>query len=101
MDKSFVQKAKNIITEAHEELQAEVNNNIRKAKSNAEFNQLNTRKRELLWNLGKSLGDNDTAKAISEELKDITDKQSTILKSIGLTFDDLKVKNIMIQLNFV
>lgn len=90
MEKSFVQKAKNIITDAHEELQIEVNKNIRKAKSNEEFNSLNTRKRELLLTLGKSLGDNAKAKAISEELKDITAKQTKILKSMGLTFEDLK-----------
>ena len=92
MEKSFVQKAKNIITDAHEELQIDVNNNIRKAKSNEEFNSLNTRKRELLLALGKSLGDNAKAKEISEELKDITAKQTKVLKSMGLTFDDLKEK---------
>ena len=90
MEKSFIQKAKNVIADSHEELQIDVNKNIRLAKSNPEFNALNTRKRELLLLLGKSLGDKSVLDKVSLELKDITAKQTKILKTMGLTFDDLK-----------
>lgn len=92
MEKSFIEKAKNIISDTHEALQVEINANIRRAKSNSEFAKLNARKRELLLELGKSLGDTSKAEQISAELKDITSKQTKVLKALGLTFNDLKEK---------
>lgn len=92
MEKSFIEKAKKIISENHEEKQIDVKKNILKAKSNPEFSELNSKKRELLLELSKNLGNEEVAQNIANQLKVITEKQSNILHSIGLTFDDLKEK---------
>ena len=92
MSKSFIDKALNVIRDNHSNLQVEVNRNIAKAKSNAEFYNLNQEKRELLLELSKNLGDSTVANNVTARLKQITDNQTQILKSLGLTFEDLKEK---------
>lgn len=92
MSKSFIDKALNVIRESHQNLQTEVNDNIKKAKNNEAFNSLNTKKRELLLELSKNLGNDKVAKDIAKQLKQITEEQTKILASMGLTFDNLKEK---------
>ena len=90
MSVAFLDKALQILSDNHDNLQDEVLKNIALAKSNKDFSRLNTRKRELVLELSKCGGDEAKTNTFVEELVAITKEQEKILKRIGLTFDDLK-----------
>ena len=89
---TFIDQAKKELQERHNALQLDVQKNISLAKRNAEFNELNSQKRELIFELGKCVKNDDNAKNLLKQLKEITEKQTKVLKSLNLTFDDLKEK---------
>lgn len=87
---NFIAQAKKIVEDRHKSLQETVLDNRKKALENKEFAELNQRKRELIFEIGKSSTFNLDKTKLEKELENATKKQEIILKKLNLSFDDLK-----------